>query len=236
MEGDDVLKDIPNRYSRNINSLTPLELEKLRRATVCIVGLGGLGGYVMEQLARAGIKKLKLADGDVFEESNLNRQLLANEATIGMKKVEAAVERVRMIDSEIEIESFNGYITELNGVEFMQGSDVVVDALDSIDARFMIADIARKLNVPLVHGSIGGWYGQVSTLFPGDSTLEKLFKRKTGAGVEVELGNLGPTAGVIASIQSSEVIKLIAGKGELLRECVLRVDLLENEYETIRFK
>jgi molybdopterin-synthase adenylyltransferase len=228
------LKQVKNRYSRNIKALTIEEFEELQKKAVCIVGIGGLGGTIAELLSRTGVRKITVIDGDSFEESNLNRQIYSREDNLGQNKAEAARIRIEKTNSEVEITVHTEYINRENGHEIIKGSDVVVDALDSIETRFLLKDIAKDLGIPLVHGSIGGWYGQVSTIFPEDDTLETIYKNENRQGIEKKLGNLGSTASLVASVQAAEVIKILTGKGELLRNSVLRIDTLYNEYDLIK--
>lgn len=218
------------RYARSLGTLSMDEIETLKTSRVAVVGCGGLGGYVLEMLGRMGIGNLTAIDGDVFEESNLNRQLLAEDRLVGTPKCLAAQARMVAVNPEVKVRPLQEWLTASNGRELLQGHDVIVDALDSIGARKILQEVAEQLGTPLVHGAIGGWYGQVTVILPGDRTLDRLYGTGQQKGVEARLGNPSFTPGLIASIQTSEVIKLLIGRGELLRHRVLRVDLLEHDY------
>ena len=112
----------------------------------------------------------------------------------------------------------------------MKGHDVIIDALDSIETRFILQETAEKLRIPLVHGAIAGWYGQVTTIFPGDNTLDKIYSKKDMKGAEQELGNPSFTPALVASIQVSEALKILIGRGELLRKKILFINTLEPDY------
>ncbi|MDV3427272.1 MAG: HesA/MoeB/ThiF family protein [Bacillota bacterium] len=222
-----------DRYSRNISSLSVEENECLKNYKVCVVGCGGLGGYVIEMLGRLGIGHITAIDGDCFDESNLNRQLLSDMESIGVKKALRAKERMGKVNPLIEVQAVTEKLTELNGSEMLKGADVVVDALDSIATRLMLENLCEELDIPMVHGAIGGWYGEVITILPGDGTLRHLYSGKAEKGIEKKLGNPSFTPALVASIEVSEVVKLLIKRGQVLSKKMLVIDLLEQEYETI---
>jgi molybdopterin/thiamine biosynthesis adenylyltransferase len=219
------------RYSRN-GILSDNQMDHLKQSKICIVGCGGLGGYVIEMLARLGVGHLTLVDGDVFDESNLNRQLLSTEQNIGQLKVEHAKERLDLINSSIHVCIHDVLLNKTNVHEIIKGHDVVIDAVDSIGTRLLMEDTCEDLRIPMVHGAIAGWYGQVCTILPGDQLLRKLYKTKKNKGIEEELGNPSFTPATIASIQVAEVVKLLIGE-EIIRHQVLFIDLKYNDFETI---
>ena len=220
------------RYTRNISTITEEENEKLRDFKVCVIGCGGIGGYVIEMLARIGIGYLTVVDMDVFEESNLNRQILSSEKNLGNSKAIEAKKRINAINSDVHVNVIQSPFNEENGLEIINHHDVVVDALDNIDSRKLLQHFCAEIKIPLVHGAIGGWYGQVCSIFPGDDTFKKIYKN-TSVGIEKKLGNPSFTPASIASIEVSEVIKILLSKGEVLRNKLLTIDLLYNEYNII---
>lgn len=221
------------RYSRNVSSLSEEENESLKDYKVCVAGCGGLGGYVIEMLGRLGISHITAIDGDCFDESNLNRQVLSDVESLGVKKALKARERMEKVNPLIEVVPITEKITELNGREILKDADVVVDALDSIETRLMLESLCEELKLPLVHGAIGGWYGEVTTILPGDGTLKQLYGGKNTRGIEKKLGNPSFTPALVASIEVSEVVKLLIKRGEVLSRKMLVIDLLEQDYETI---
>lgn len=226
---------IKNRYKRNISSLSIEENERLKEFRVCVIGCGGLGGYIIEMLARLGIGHLTLVDYDVFEESNLNRQILCKEDLIGISKAEVARDRIKDINSDVDITFIKEKLKEENCKDIIKNHNIVVDGLDSISSRFVLQNACDDLNIPMVHGAIGGWFGQVCTIYPGDKTLSYIYKNDADNGIEKSLGNPAFTPANIASIQVGEVIKVLLNKGSTLRNKLLRVDLLYNEYNVIEF-
>ncbi|MCP1223031.1 HesA/MoeB/ThiF family protein [Sebaldella sp. S0638] len=221
------------RYRRNIEAISEEENAALFEKKVCIIGCGGLGGYIIEILARIGVGSLIVVDGDVFEESNLNRQLYSKMELLGKSKAESAYERILEINPEIKVKYIYDFFDESNYAKIINNSDVVVDALDNIKTKKFLQKVCEELDIPLVHGAIGGWYGQVATVLPGDKTLDIIYKGKEDKGVEKILGNLPFTASCTASYQSSEVIKLLIKRGDLLRKKILFIDMLNNESEII---
>lgn len=221
-----------NRYLRNMKSLSIEENEKLKKFKVCVIGCGGLGGHIIEMLGRLGIGYITCVDGDVFEETNLNRQILCDEISLGQQKSLKAKNRMNLVNSEVYINSIVDLLTEDNAKEILYGHDVIIDALDNIKGRFILQKVCKEINVPLIHGAIGGWFGQATTIFPGDDTLNYIYKNKTSE-LENKLGNPSFTPATIASIQVSEAIKVLLNKGDTLRNKVLLVDLLFNEYNIV---
>jgi len=228
---------LPARYQRNRSTISTSQQLTLFRSRVAVIGCGGLGGYVLEELARLGIGTIVAVDPDVFEEHNLNRQLLATPATLGRPKVVAAAARIAEINPAVTVIPYRLAYGPGNGHELLGGSDLVVDALDSIPTRLALADSCAELGIPLVHGAIGGWYGQVTTQFPGDDTLQQIYRHwASGKGVEQQLGNPAFTPAVVASLQVAEVCKLLLGEGEPLRRRKLVINLMDMEFEEIHFE
>lgn len=220
---------LPVRYKRNRQTIGMEQQLGLFRSRVAVIGCGGLGGYIIEELARLGVGRILVVDPDVFEEHNLNRQILCSIDVLGKPKVEAAAERAAKINPAVDVIPVADTVTRKSG-ELLKGMNAVVDALDSIDARLELAGLCRELKIPLVHGSVAGWYGQIATQFPGDDTIEKIFARcRKGTGVESELGNISFTPGVVASIETAEVCKILLNKDTVLRHCMLSVNLLDME-------
>jgi molybdopterin-synthase adenylyltransferase len=223
-----------DRYSKNITTLSIDENDKLKYYSVCVVGAGGLGGYVIEMLGRLGIGHIIAVDHDVFEESNLNRQILSDNRSLGLKKAIKAKERMENVNPLVKVDAIAEKLTSLNGRDILKGANVVVDALDNIETRLILEKFCEELNIPLVHGAIAGWYGQVTTVMPGDKTLSRFYAGKMLKGVEGKLGNPSFTPALVASIQVSEIVKLIIGRGEILRNKMLFIDMLQQEYEVVK--
>jgi molybdopterin/thiamine biosynthesis adenylyltransferase len=226
--------EIP-RYIRNHKAISEEQQELLKNKRVLVVGCGGLGGYVIECLGRLGVGHLVVVDGDVFDETNLNRQLLSSIMHLGKPKVLAAQQRMQAINPLVKVDAHQVRITDVNAPGLMQGCDLVIDALDNIPSRMVLIKAARDADIPLVHGAIAGWFGQVYIVKPGDKELEILYESSPSEkGVEIELGNLAFTAAMVASIQAAEAVKLLLGLGESIRG-LLQIDLLHNIVDDILF-
>jgi molybdopterin/thiamine biosynthesis adenylyltransferase len=227
---------LPGRYQRNRKTISVNQQLRIFSSHVAVVGCGGLGGYIIEELARLGVGRITAVDPDVFEEHNLNRQLLSSPENLGQPKVEAAHNRVAKINPAVVLDPRRVAFSKLNGFELFQGADIIVDALDSIPVRLELGEVSNDLNVPLVHGAIGGWYGQVATQFPGENTLRKIYNRSiNGTGIEKGLGNPSFTPAVIASLQVAEVCKILVGHGVPLNNRKLHINLLDMEFEEIKY-
>ncbi|WP_041487105.1 HesA/MoeB/ThiF family protein [Acetoanaerobium sticklandii] len=224
------------RYSRNKNLMSDEEIILLSQKKVCVLGLGGLGGYIVEMLSRIGVGSLTLVDGDVFDETNLNRQLFSSMNNLGSSKALEAEKRVKGINPLTKVIPVYEFVDSSNAMKIIANHDVIVDALDSIDLRKYIAKVCTELNLPLVHGAIAGWYGQVATIYPNDTTLDILYPKDIKKGIEKELGNPSFTPALVASIQVSEVIKLLLNRGDLLRNSFMIIDLYTNDIEVIKTK
>lgn len=219
------------RYERNMGALSEEENLRLPGLKACVVGCGGLGGYVVEHLGRLGVGHITVVDGDVFEESNLNRQLLSDETVLSAGKAEQAKIRLSKVNSDVKVHVIDEFLTEENCERILAGHDVVIDALDNVPTRFIIESGAGKLNIPLIHGAIAGWYGQVCVIMPGAPVFGKIYRDAGQKGIENELGNLPFTAAVAASIEAAEAVKVMLGKEGSVSGRFLTFDLLHSEFE-----
>jgi len=225
---------LPARYQRNRKTITTALQRKLFQSKVAVIGCGGLGGYIIEELARLGVGTIKAIDPDVFEEHNLNRQILCKVSDLGKPKAKVAGTRVKAINPAIKIISIIKPFSQENGVALLKGMDIAVDALDSVPTRIELAECCAAINIPLVHGTIGGWYGQITTQLPGDGTVQMIYRNcKDSKGVERMLGNPSFTPAVIASLEVAEVCKLLTGQGTLLRKRMLFINMLDMEVDQI---
>ena len=229
---------IPERYQRNLGVVSPSKQVRLLQSKVTIIGAGGLGGTVLELLTRMGIGELIIADKDLIVDSNLNRQILSTETNLGQSKTEVAVKRVKEINSSIEITGHSVFIDSDNVKKIIEGAEVVVDALDNLPSRFVLQKACRDLKIPLVHGAIAGFNGQLTTIFPEDKGLELIYgsnKDLPEHGSEVTLGAPTVTPALIASLEAQEVIKIILKRGKLFRNRLLYLDIEEGTIEILNF-
>lgn len=223
---------LPLRYARNRQTLSTAQQRRLFNSRVVIVGCGGLGGYLIEELARLGVGTLDLIDPDLFEEHNLNRQLLSSPALLGAPKAEAALRRVAEVNPAVTARAHRVALGAQNAAPLLRGADAVADGLDDLNARRALAVSCRALGIPLVHGAIAGWYGQVATQLPGEDLSPLLgVAGGDGKGVERGLGNPAFTPAVVASLQAAELAKVLTQSGRPLSKRALMVDLSEMQFE-----
>lgn len=236
--GSELKNEDLQRYSRQImlDEIGFVGLEKLRKAKVCVVGVGGIGNPVVTQLTAMGVGKLKIVDRDIIEISNLHRQHLYTEDDIGRVKVEAAKERLEKINSSVEIEALPNSVTKYTAESIVDGFDIVVDALDSIDARYALNDACIKLNIPLIYAGALGMLGSICTIIPNKTAcLRCIFP----ALAEDDMPTCS-TEGVhpsilylVGGIQVSEVVKIIMGEKPTLENKLLYVDLNDLSLEKV---
>ena len=217
------------RYARNIPALTEAECLALRTRRVLVAGCGGLGGHIIDQLARIGVGQLRVVDGDVFEPSNLNRQLLSSVPVLGISKVGAAAEHIARVNPETEVDAVEDFLTEENVHSLITGCDVVLDALDNIPSRKILASACSEAGIPYVYGAISGWVAQAAVSMPGDNLVQKLYPEGT---VLRDKSVLSFTPALCASIQVSLCVKLLTGR-PVENGKIYYFDLLNQEFETI---
>ena len=220
----------PYRYLRNWESISLEEQLKLAESRVGVVGAGGLGGQVIMLLARMGIGHLVVADHDVFDETNLNRQAFSTKEAMGRPKAGIVASVVRGINPAVVLTCHEQRIEQSIVKEILAGCDVAVDALDNVSDRFLLEKATKGLGIPLIHGAIAGFEGRLMTIFPGDPGLKQLYgseepDRKDSKRPELILGTPGPTPALIASLQAMEVFKVILKRGKIFRNMMLHVDL-----------
>ena len=219
-------------FSRNQAIFSPEEAKALRSKRVLVAGCGGLGNSVTELLARSGVGGLILADGDVYEPSNMNRQLFCTAKTLGRGKAETSAARVKEINPEIEVRAFGELITAENASALVRGCDLVMDALDSVPARLLLEDACAAEGVPLVHGAVNGWALQAGICPPGAGMLHALYR---GSERAKGSGGVAVTVFACAAFQVSEALKLLLGREDVLYGKLMCFDLLCKESQLICF-
>ena len=228
---------VPERYVRNMKMFSMEDQAALLRATVAVVGLGGLGGGVTEILARIGIGTLCLIDGDRFEDSNLNRQFLSKLKLLSVSKAEAAAERVREINPSVTVHHHPKFLTEADGAALLGRPDVIVDCLDSLYTRLVLEKFAKKITIPMVSAAVAGGSGHLTVIFPEDPGLKLIYGDVVDPsmkGAEASLGCLPHAVTLLSSLECSEVVKILLKKGTLTRNQLLVVDLSDNSFETLQ--
>jgi molybdopterin/thiamine biosynthesis adenylyltransferase len=229
-----------NRYSRHL--LLPEVGEegqlKLLNAKVLLLGAGGLGSPAALYLAAAGVGTLGIIDMDVVDESNLQRQVLHNLDRIGERKVDSAAKTLTAMNPDLEVQTFDARLGADNIMEILEGFDVVIDGADNFPSRYLLNDASVKLGIPVVHGSIFRFEGQVTVFDPlNGPTYRDLLPEPPPPELApscAEAGVLGVLPGIIGSIQALEAIKLILDLGDSLRGRLLAFDALEMSFREYR--
>ena len=227
---------VPERYARNMRTFSLTDQATLLKAHAAVVGLGGLGGAVTEILARMGVGRLTLVDGDRFEDSNLNRQILSSIAQLGHSKAAAARQRVDQINPSVGCLGPAGFLTTENAPELLASCDVVVDCLDNLPARFMVEDACRQAGRPMVSAAVAGTSGHVTTIFPEDRGLRLIYGEPQHLplkGAETALGTVPFSVIFLASLECAEVAKIILKKGSPFRNKLLVADLTDGVIEVM---
>jgi molybdopterin/thiamine biosynthesis adenylyltransferase len=233
-----------DRYARQMR-YPPIGEEGQRRllascALVC--GCGALGSVIANTLARAGVGKLRIVDRDFLELNNLQRQVLYDEADVAaaLPKAVAAAEKLRRINSEIEIEPVVADVSASNILSLCEGCDIVLDGLDNFETRFLINEAAVKLQLPWVYGGCIGAEGQTLTMLPGQPPCFRCMMTEpppAGSAPTCDTaGILGPTVNVVASIQACEAIKILAGQQDAVSRALTVIDLWNNRIRHLSFE
>jgi len=196
--------------------------EKLKRSRVVIAGAGGLGSPIAIYLTAAGIGMIRLIDHDQVALSNLNRQILHWEEDIGRKKVDSAKEKLRNLNSMVEVETIEETITEDNASQLVDGYDAIVDAMDNLPTRYILNRCAIEKHIPFFHGAVKGFEGRVMTILPGETACLRCMYR--GPVPQEKFPVIGVAPAVIGCIQATEVIKYLVGIGKLLTNRLLIYD------------
>lgn len=218
-----------DRYLRNIPALSEEECNLLRHKRVLIVGCGGLGGNLISILIRIGVGKLRIVDGDVFEATNLNRQLFSSVPSLGKNKAQAAAQIAGNINPDVNIDVVTEFLTEENASVLLKDCDIAIDALDNIPGRRLLAAACEKAGIPMVYGAISGWVAQAALSMPGDKLIETLYPADT---VVRDKSVLSFTPALCASMQASLCVKHLIGR-PVDSGTIYYFDLLNQEYETI---
>src|SRR5215208_188590 len=237
--GAEITREDMQRYSRQImlEEIGFTGMENIRNAHISVIGVGGIGNPVVTQLTAMGIGKLKIVDRDVIEISNLHRQHLYTDDDIGKVKVEAALERLRKLNPQVEIEAVPTSVTTYTAENLVKGSDIVIDALDSIEARYALNDACIKQNIPFIYAGALGMLGSVCTILPNKTAcLRCIFPE-----LEEDEMPTCSTEGVhpsilylVSGIQVSEAVKLITGQQPTLANTLLYIDLTSLSFEKVQ--
>lgn len=211
--------------------------KRLMESAALIVGLGGLGAPVAMYLTAAGVGRIGLADDDVVSLSNLQRQVLYDEDSVGHSKTEHAERRLKSLSSTTIFETYNERLSQENASSLISGYDIVVDCTDNFSTRLLIDETCCKACIPWVHAAIDGFQGMVTVfnhhrrkryadLYPDISNTSDSCR---------EIGTFGVLPGVVGSLQASEVLKILGGFGEPLDGKLMTIDIFNNSFNIIEY-
>jgi len=230
------------RYSRQMRvpGIGKAGQERIMKSRVTLCGVGALGTVLANTLVRAGVGHVRVIDRDFVEPSNLQRQVLFDESDVAnnLPKAEAAAAKLRQINSNVIIEAIVADIDRSNIEGFCQDADLILDGTDNFEVRYTINDAAVKLNKPWVYGGAVGVEGMTMTIIPGETPcLRCVFEQSPGPG-EVgtceTAGVLGPIVGVVASLQATEALKILAGKPEAINRELYMINIWENTSRRVK--
>ena len=229
--------EIQTRYIRNLETFNPEELCQLEKSSTIIIGAGGLGGNILEILARTGVGNISIVDGDNFEASNLNRQLLCTEKNLGQNKALAAAERIKLINSGTRVRAFPKFFKDTDSItNILNKHNVIIDALGGINPKKMLLKAAQKANSPLITGFVAGWTGLASTVLPGETGPFPFWEGQEQDSAENRLGCIAPVTTLIASVQSAEALRFLSGSRPRLSGGVLCVDMRDMTFNFMHTK
>jgi len=240
---------MPERYTgmgyweiitRQMSIVTKSQQTRFKESKIAVIGCGGLGGTVIEMLARMGVGELNIIDNDSFDMSNLNRQLMSSIDCLGKSKSEVTKEKIRLVNPYVKVNAFNEELNEKNLDRIIGNCDIAIDGLDNLVTRVLISRYTKKKEIPFIHGAVHGTMGQM-TVFKHDTiTYEELFSlpslgKELNDKTKQEIQNLsqgtppviGPIANIIGSLEAFESFKIITNIGKItLAPKILNLDLL----------
>ncbi len=228
------------RYSRHIilKEIGVKGQKKLLNGKVLIIGAGGLGAPAALYLAAAGVGTIGIADADVVDLSNLQRQVIHSTNDLGKPKVESAKETINAINPDVNVVTYHDFVTSENILDMVKDYDFVIDGTDNFPAKFLINDACVMAKKPLSHAGIIRFKGQLMTILPGEGPCYRcVFKDpppKDAVPTCKQAGVIGAMGGVIGSLQAMEAVKYITGVGELLNGYLLTYDALTMEFHKIK--
>ncbi len=230
------------RYSRHL-IMPEVGIEgqkKLKAASILLIGTGGLGSPLALYLAAAGIGRIGLVDYDVVDETNLQRQVIHGESSVGTLKIDSAEKRMKDINPYLQVDKYNVPLTSENAIELFTPYDVIIDGTDNFPTRYLVNDACVKLGKPNVYGSIFRFEGQLSVFYAKEGPCYRcMFPEPPPPGLVpscAEGGVLGILPGTIGTLQATEAIKLILGIGEPMIGKMLLYDALEMSFTKLKVR
>jgi len=212
---------------------------RLKQATVCLVGVGGLGSPIAIQLASMGVGRLRVVDGDVVEMSNLQRQHLYGMDQVGLPKVEAAEQRLRRLNPFIDVEPLPMAVTAGNAAAIIEGADLVVGALDTMRPRYALNRACVASGTPLIHGAVLGLSGNASTVIPGETACLECFQGGVDDAEMPTCATVGvhpSVVSMVASVMVSEAVRVITGQVPLLGGSLMFIDLQSLSFDRLHLR
>ena len=230
-----------DRYSRHIimDEIGPEGQARLLDSRVLVVGAGGLGAPVIQYLAAAGVGEIGVVDDDTVERSNLQRQVIHADSDVGTPKVDSAAAFVTDLNPDITVETYETRLSKANAEELIDGYDLVVDASDNFPTRYLVNDVCRLAGIPISHGAIYKFEGQVTTLVPEGPCYRCLFPEAPEPGTVPDCattGVLGVLPGTVGCLQATEAVKLLLNKGESLVGTMLCYDAMDLSFERVPYQ
>ncbi|OGJ84774.1 MAG: adenylyltransferase [Candidatus Raymondbacteria bacterium RifOxyA12_full_50_37] len=227
------------RYERNIAvaDIGREGQELLKRASVLVIGAGGLGSAVLQYLAAAGIGRIGIADRDLVDLSNLQRQVIHAAADLERPKVESAKDKIQALNSNVVVTTHMEKVTRENARSLVSEYDFITDCTDNFEAKFLINDACVRERKPFSHCGVVHFIGQALTYVPGSACYRCVFSAPPVEGsvpTSREAGIIGAVAGLFGTIQALEAIKYLVGSGTLLKNRMLIVDTRECDFRTVR--
>ena len=221
----------PTRYLRNMQSLSAQDQIRLLDGSIAQVGLGGLGGTLLDLFLRAGVGRIRVADGDNFEESNLNRQALADLESLSRSKADATRGKAKTVNPSVALEVWDEFLDAATFPAFLDGCALAVDGLGGLSSRLALQEAASEADIPLVTGALAGWTGYVAVVLPGAAGPAEMMGLDNGA--EEKLGCPAPAVTLMASIMASEAMKLLTGAPSSLSGKMLVIDMQSLTFDTM---
>lgn len=222
------------RYDRQLHDLGIDGQFKIRKSTVLIAGLGGLGSPIAVYLTAMGVGRLIIVDRDVVEATNLNRQILYTPSDLGKVKVEVAKSRLTDMNPEVEVEAHRMSVEDREFEPLVKKSDILIDGLDGWRSRLVLNKLAVKYKKPLLHAAVESWYGQHMVVIPGRTPcLHCLF---SNLGDRSCTRIVGPVAGSVGTFVAVQAAKLLSGKGDVGEGFLYVFDFKRNSFDKIRAK
>ena len=216
------------QYSKNMGIMNDSQLKSIQETNALIIGVGGLGGYIATSLVRLGVKNITIVDFDIFDDTNLNRQMFATTKSLGRIKVDVVKEGLLEINPDINVISINDKLDEDFDLKYFKEINIAFDAVDNIKSKLLLEKLCTKFNIPLIHGAIGGFYGQFGIVMPGSNILAEIYKDKE-KGLEEKLMSPTFTPPIAANFMIGEFVKLKIDKDALVNK-ILFFNTLDHDY------